>query len=181
MTNPNLKQSTRSPPPQLTPISTTDFGVKPRSLNSAKAEPRNNEGVIRRPQFRVTVNSRCGRACFFCRPSGEAVATKPDVALRLEDLIRVGAVIRRLGIESVKLTGGDPALYEPLEDAVFRLRQEVGFRDVEVISRHPIIGRRAAKLAQCGVTQFNISIDTLVPERVRSSPCARKCGKLLGL
>lgn len=117
----------------------------------------------RLPQFRATVNSRCGRACFFCRPSGEAVATAAGVELVVDDLVRVARVVRDSGIPSIKLTGGDPALYEPLEEAVQRLRDEAGFTDIEVISRHPRIGERAAALAQLGVTQFNISLDTLDP------------------
>lgn len=117
----------------------------------------------RLPQFRVTVNSRCGRACFFCRPSGEAVATAAGAEIAVDDLLRVASVVRATGIPSIKLTGGDPALYEPLEEAVQRLRDGAGFTDIEVISRHPHIGDRAAALARLGVTQFNMSLDTLDP------------------
>lgn len=115
----------------------------------------------RLPQFRVTVNSRCGRACFFCRPSGEAVPTASTASLKVDDLIRVARVVRSLGVTSIKLTGGDPALYEPLVEAVTRLRDEVGFDEIEVISRHPLIGARARALSAAGVTQFDMSIDTL--------------------
>ncbi|MGW5515360.1 radical SAM protein [Nocardia africana] len=117
----------------------------------------------RLPQFRVTLNARCGRACFFCRPSGEAVATAPGSELAVDDLIAVAAQVRAVGIDSIKLTGGDPALYEPLEVAVRRLHREVGFSEIEIISRHPRIGERAERLASLGVTQFNMSIDTLDP------------------
>lgn len=116
----------------------------------------------RLPQFRVTVNSRCGRACFFCRPSGEAVATGAAEELTVDDLLVVATALQARGISSIKLTGGDPALWEPLEEAVARLHA-AGICDIEVISRHPRIGERAAALAAAGVTQFNMSIDTLDP------------------
>jgi cyclic pyranopterin phosphate synthase len=119
--------------------------------------------AAQRPQFRVTLNARCGRACFFCRPSGEAVATAAGLELSVDELLAVASTVRRLGITSIKLTGGDPALYGPLEEAVARLRTEAGFDEIEVISRHPRIGERAARLAQLGVTQFNMSVDTLDP------------------
>jgi cyclic pyranopterin phosphate synthase len=115
----------------------------------------------RLPQFRVTLNARCGRACWFCRPSGEAVATAAGAELEVDALIAVARAVRAAGIASIKLTGGDPALYGPLEDAVARLRREAGFSEIEVISRHPRIGARAERLAALGVTQFNMSIDTL--------------------
>lgn len=120
-----------------------------------------NHRQHRMPQFRVMLNARCGRACFFCRPSGEAIATDSKRELNVEDLVRVAKAVRSSGISGIKLTGGDPALYGPLEEAVMRLHREAGFTDIEVISRHPRIGERAARLASLGVTQFNMSIDTL--------------------
>lgn len=118
---------------------------------------------FRQPQFRVTVNARCGRACFFCRPSGEAIATKASAELSPEEIVAVAASVRRAGISNIKLTGGDPALYDPLEEVVWRLRHEVGMEDIELISRHPRIGERAHDLADAGVTLFNMSVDSLDP------------------
>lgn len=130
------------------------------SMDVSNSRPK----ALRLPQFRVTLNARCGRACFFCRPSGEAVATAAGSELPVDHLIAVAKVIRSAGITSIKLTGGDPALYDPLELAVRRLRGEAGFEEIEIISRHPRIGERAEHLAALGVTQFNMSIDTLDPQ-----------------
>ncbi|WP_187344081.1 radical SAM protein [Streptomyces sp. 3211.6] len=121
------------------------------------------ESTMLVPQWRVTVNSRCQRACGYCRPSGEAVSTPKDVALNPDDLLRVAHAVRARGLTSVKLTGGDPALYEPLVETVRRLRDEAGFTEIEVISRHPRIGELAEDLAKSGVTLFNVSLDTLDP------------------
>jgi cyclic pyranopterin phosphate synthase len=83
--------------------------------------------------------------------------------LDVDDLIAVASIVREFGVSDIKLTGGDPALYGPLEVAVSRLRAEAGFEQIELISRHPLIGPRAAGLAAAGVTRFNISLDTLEP------------------
>src|SRR5216683_2848301 len=107
----------------------------------------------RLPRFRVTLNARCGRACFFCRPSGEAVPTAAGTEIAVSDLLAVARAVRRHGVRGIKLTGGDPALYGPLEDAVSRLRDEAQFDEIELISRHPEIGPRARRLARNGVTQ----------------------------
>ncbi|MEF8758765.1 MAG: radical SAM protein [Candidatus Accumulibacter sp. UW25] len=116
------------------------------------------------PQLRVTVNARCGRACFFCRPSGEALPTDSRQELDPDDLILIAKEFVRHGIRSIKLTGGDPALWPPLVDVVRRLRHEAGFQEVHVISRHPKIGELASDLAAAGATLINISVDTLRPE-----------------
>ncbi|MFE9846590.1 radical SAM protein [Streptomyces goshikiensis] len=109
------------------------------------------------PQWRVTVNSRCKRACSYCRPSGESVATAMDAELAPTDLLRVAHAVRACGLTAVKLTGGDPALYGPLVEVVRRLRDEAGLTEIEVISRHPRIGDLAEGLARAGVTLFNVS------------------------
>nr|WP_181412035.1 radical SAM protein [Streptomyces sp. F12] len=118
-------------------------------------------GDMRLPQVRVTVNSRCRRSCFYCRPSGEAVSTEAGTDLDPDRLIAVASAVRAQGVDGIKLTGGDPALYEPLVEVVGRLRQEAGMREVEVISRHPRIGELAPALAEAGTTLFNVSLDTL--------------------
>lgn len=132
--------------------------MTPMDVSNSRAE------APRLPQFRVTLNARCGRACFFCRPSGEAVATAAGTELSVDHLVAVAKQVRAAGIDSIKLTGGDPALYDQLELAVRRLRREAGFSEIEIISRHPRIGERAERLAALGVTHFNMSIDTLDPK-----------------
>jgi|SRR6185369_6201956 len=121
----------------------------------------------RLPQLRVTVNARCGRACFYCRPSGEGLATERHQQLDLDEMLRVTAEFARLGTRSIKLTGGDPALWEPLVEAVRRLKEEAGFKVVHVISRHPRIGILAPALAAAQVDLINVSIDTLKPALYR--------------
>jgi cyclic pyranopterin phosphate synthase len=71
----------------------------------------------------------------------------------------------------LKLTGGDPALYDPLIDVVAAVKRRTAIKNVEVISRHPRIGELATGLAAAGVDRFNVSLDTLSPELHR-----RICG-----
>ncbi len=118
-------------------------------------------GMSRLPQFRVTVNSRCGHRCFYCRPSGEAVDTAAGIQLAPDALLKVAGSVRRQGIDSIKLTGGDPALYRPLVSVAQALKRDAGFAHVEVISRHPRIGKLAIDLAAAGIDQVNISLDTV--------------------
>lgn len=115
----------------------------------------------RLPQLRVTVNSRCERACFYCRPSGEAVSTLPRTSINPDVLIRICEVFAKFDVQAVKITGGDPALWGPLVTTVGRLKHQLGFAQVHVISRHPKIGSLALGLARAGLDLLNISIDTL--------------------
>ncbi len=116
------------------------------------------------PQLRIAVNSRCGRACFYCRPSGEGIATHAGSSLEAETVVQLCAVFKQCGVRDFKLTGGDPALWEPLVECVSRLKSEVGVPKLEVISRHPRIGDAACALQAAGLDQINLSLDTIKPE-----------------
>ncbi|PCH68507.1 MAG: hypothetical protein COC12_09920 [Rhodobacteraceae bacterium] len=116
----------------------------------------------RRPQFRIAVNSRCGRSCFYCRPSGETVAHGVS-ELNIKDLLPVASHLRARGISSAKITGGDPALYGQLEELVHELKHGLMFEHIEVISRHPAIGTKATGLIAAGLDQINFSLDSVDP------------------
>lgn len=88
--------------------------------------------------------------------------THAKAELGLNELLQVAAECARHGVRSIKLTGGDPALWPPLVEAVRRLKAD-GFADVHVISRHPKIGSLASALADANVDLINVSIDTLKP------------------
>lgn len=88
--------------------------------------------------------------------------TDAKAELGLDELMQVAAECARHGIRSIKLTGGDPALWPPLVEAVRQLKA-AGFADVHVISRHPKIGSLATALAKANVDLINMSIDTLKP------------------
>jgi len=122
-----------------------------------------NEGsnqFTRLPQLRITVNSRCGRACFFCRPSGEAVSTKAGTELDPNTAFEIVDICTKLGVSDVKITGGDPALWNPLVACAARIKSELNCH-LDVISRHPKIADHAEGLADAGVDLFNMSVDTL--------------------
>ena len=113
------------------------------------------------PQLRITVNSRCGRRCFFCRPSGEALATPAGTALDRATIAKVVTSYVKCGGKFVKLTGGEPAIWPDLVSCVTDLKHEIGVEELHVISRHPSIGITAPSLATAGVDLINISVDTL--------------------
>jgi cyclic pyranopterin phosphate synthase len=93
--------------------------------------------------------------------------TKAGRELTPHLVTQVASIFMRSGGTAVKLTGGDPALWEPLIACVRQLKREVGVPHVEVISRHPRIGHLAKGLAEVGTDVINMSIDTLDPVRHR--------------
>jgi len=117
--------------------------------------------AVKIPQVRIAVNARCGRACFFCRPSGEAIMTPPASMLDTQTVVTLCGAFQACGAREFKITGGDPALWPPLVECVHLVKHQVGVARLEVISRHPSIGPLASALRTAGVDQVNLSLDTL--------------------
>ncbi len=115
------------------------------------------------PQLRIAVNSRCGRACFFCRPSGEAVQTSPALELDPKTVLIIAKICVDFGINKIKLTGGDPALWPYLSKVVQQIKNQMNC-SLEVISRHPRIVNHFQSFIESNLDLLNFSVDTLDPE-----------------
>jgi cyclic pyranopterin phosphate synthase len=117
------------------------------------------------PQLRIVANDTCGRQCLYCRPTGEGCPTHKDQQTMLDDMVVVATAYTQAGGKNVKLTGGDPALYALLPELVRRLKTEAKVPSLEVLSRHPRMGKIVDDLVAAGVDQLNMSIDSLNAEK----------------
>lgn len=114
--------------------------------------------------LRLSVTDRCNLRCTYCMPeTGMQFLPRPEL-LTFDELVRVASVARRLGVDTVRLTGGEPLLRRELPDLVAALAT-LDFRDIALTTNGMLLGRAAARLAAAGLTRVNISCDSLRPER----------------
>ena len=114
--------------------------------------------------LRISVTDRCNFRCVYCMPE-EGVAWLPrSEILTFEEIERVAKVARRLGIDSVRLTGGEPLVRAGVTGLVERLGK-IGFSDLSMTSNGTGLARLAPELAAAGLSRVNISCDSLRPER----------------
>lgn len=119
------------------------------------------------PQLRITVNSRCQKACFFCRPAGEASVQFPEFEMSNEEIIQISSRMAAHGITDIKLTGGDPILKTDIVALVSNLKKIPGIESVHLVTRHQKAGQLAHALADAGLDCLNFSLDTLKPEKFK--------------
>ncbi|MGN6160313.1 MAG: GTP 3',8-cyclase MoaA [Marmoricola sp.] len=116
--------------------------------------------------LRVSLTDRCNLRCRYCMPE-EGLAWLPREEVLTADeivrLVRVGA--ERLGIRSVRLTGGEPLLRRDLVDIVGRLAVIEPELELAMTTNGIGLARTAAPLRDAGLRRINISLDTLRPER----------------
>jgi cyclic pyranopterin phosphate synthase len=114
--------------------------------------------------LRLSVTDRCNLRCTYCMPAqGVAKVTCCEV-LRYEDLLKLAAAAVRIGIEKIRVTGGEPLVRKGLPAFLSQLAGLPGLRELVLTTNGVLLAEQAAALKAAGVQRLNISLDSLRPE-----------------
>jgi cyclic pyranopterin phosphate synthase len=117
--------------------------------------------------LRVSVTDRCNLRCTYCMP--EDVTFRPRAELlTFEEVAAFVRVAAGLGVDKVRLTGGEPLLRRDLPDLVRMIAAVPGIADVGLTTNGLLLDRFAAALKAAGLRRLNVSLDTLDPGRFRA-------------
>lgn len=129
----------------------------PSSLNDAQGR--------RMRYLRMSVTDRCNFRCTYCSPA--SWGGKRDL-LTTDEVVRIGKLFVGLGIERIRLTGGEPLLRPDLIDILSRLRETPGLRHLALTTNASRLEELAKPLRDAGLDHLNISLDTLDADRFRA-------------
>jgi len=116
--------------------------------------------------LRISVTDRCNFRCTYCMPHDEYDWTPKQEILSYEEVTRLSALFCRLGVEKVRLTGGEPLVRQDLENLVAMLREVEGLKDLSLTTNGALLTpARARRLKESGLSRVNVSLDSLSPER----------------
>lgn len=114
---------------------------------------------------RLSVTDRCDLRCFYCLPERFKGFAVPDNWLTFEEISRVIAAFGRLGVNRVRITGGEPLVRKNLPVLAARLAALPHIDDLSLSTNATQLARHAAPLKQAGIQRLNISLDSLRPDR----------------
>lgn len=119
--------------------------------------------------LRVSLTDRCNLRCSYCMPA-EGLAWQPiEEQLTNAELLRLMDIaVRRLGIRTIRLTGGEPLLRKDLVPLVTDMAQLEPRPKLALTSNGIGLDRRAEELAAAGLDRINISLDTLDRDRFKA-------------
>jgi GTP 3',8-cyclase len=125
--------------------------------------------TFRRPlrNLRVSVTDRCNLRCQYCMPEKDYVWLPRSDILDFEEASRLVDVFVGLGVDRVRLTGGEPLVRQNLPQLVRLLASKPGIRDLALTTNGVLLEEHAAALRAAGLHRVTISLDTLRPERFR--------------
>lgn len=110
--------------------------------------------------LRLSITDRCNLRCSYCMPSdGVAKRTHNDI-LRFEELYRIATIATELGIEKVRITGGEPLVRKGVVDFLSRLSALPKLKELVLTTNGVMLPSMAQDLYDAGVKRLNVSLDT---------------------
>jgi cyclic pyranopterin phosphate synthase len=115
--------------------------------------------------LRLSVTDRCNLRCQYCMPEKDYVWLPREDMLHFEEISRLVDVFMSLGVNHIRLTGGEPLLRRDLSTLVDMLAGKEGLNDLALTSNGILLADQIAELKAAGLRRVTVSLDTLRPDR----------------
>ena len=115
--------------------------------------------------LRISVTDRCNFRCTFCMPAEQKYrfAARRHI-LTFEEVTRLASIFTRLGVEKIRLTGGEPLLRAEVEKLVGSLKGLPGVRDLALTTNAYLLAEKADALVDAGLDRVTVSLHSLDPD-----------------
>ncbi len=126
--------------------------------------------TLERPlrNLRLSVTDRCNLRCQYCMPEEDYVWLPREDILHFEEIARLVDVFADLGVDKVRLTGGEPLLRKDLDRLVSLLAANPRIKDLAMTTNGVLLAEQAPALRAAGLHRVTVSLDTLRPERFKA-------------
>ena len=129
--------------------------------------------------LRISVTDRCNIRCFYCMPEEGVKFVARREILDFEEIERFVRIAAGLGIDKVRVTGGEPLVRKDLPVLIERLHAIPGIQDLALTTNGVLLAEMAGPLYAAGLRRVNVHLDTLDRERFRQIARRDDLGKVL--
>ena len=130
--------------------------------------------------LRVSITDRCNFRCTYCMPAEGVKWLPPEEILTYEELQKVITTAVSLGINKVRITGGEPLVRNGVVDFVASVANIPGIKDLAMTTNGSLLEEYAGALKRAGLKRINISLDTLQREKFKKLCHKDELSKVLG-
>ncbi|MFQ5850802.1 MAG: GTP 3',8-cyclase MoaA [Candidatus Binatia bacterium] len=125
--------------------------------------------TLNRPvkDLRISVTDRCNFRCAYCMPFDEYTWIDKKEILSFEEIARLANLFIQLGVDKIRLTGGEPLVRQDLEKLISKLSPLSGLKDLCLTTNGSLLAEKVPALKAAGLKRINVSIDTLNPEKFK--------------
>jgi cyclic pyranopterin phosphate synthase len=120
-------------------------------------------------KLRISVTDRCNMRCMYCMPPQDKVQwfNEADL-LNYDEIVRLVSILADLGIEKIRLTGGEPLIRPKLEELINSLATINSIKSISMTTNGILLSNKVKLLKDAGLGSVNISLDTFRPDRFKA-------------
>jgi cyclic pyranopterin phosphate synthase len=118
--------------------------------------------------LRLSVTDRCNLRCKYCMPEEEYTWLPRETLLSFEEMSSLTSLFTQLGVDKVRLTGGEPLLRKDMPTLIRMLRENGRITDLALTTNGILLADQAQALRDAGLHRITVSLDTLQPERFKA-------------
>ncbi|MCB0632337.1 MAG: GTP 3',8-cyclase MoaA [Saprospiraceae bacterium] len=115
--------------------------------------------------LRLAVTDRCNLRCFYCMPEQGITYVPREDLLSYEEMLRLVQVLTTLGVDKVRITGGEPFIRKDMPDFLRALSRMEGLQQINITTNGTTTAALVPELARMGIHSVNLSLDTLDKDR----------------
>jgi cyclic pyranopterin phosphate synthase len=131
-------------------------------------------------KLRISVIDRCNMQCMYCMPQGKVQWFKEENILDYDEITRFVSIMTDLGIERIRLTGGEPLLRPKLENLIISLTKMGSIKSISMTTNGLLLVDKVKQLRDAGLDSVNISLDTFRADRFKAITGTDNFKKVIG-
>lgn len=118
--------------------------------------------------LRVSVIDRCNLRCIYCMPPEGIEPKYREEILRSEEIYYLVRILAGMGVDKVRITGGEPLIRKGIETLISWIKEIPGIKEICLTTNGTLLKEKLKGLKRAGISRINVSLDTLKPERFRA-------------
>ncbi|MDO5564427.1 MAG: GTP 3',8-cyclase MoaA [Eubacteriales bacterium] len=111
--------------------------------------------------LRLSVTDRCNFRCIYCMPETGVEFIEHNKILTYDEIIILCKIFKSIGINKIRLTGGEPLVRKDIQELIYALKNEVGMEDIPLTTNAFFLKEQMQDLYNAGARKFNISLDAI--------------------
>ncbi|MEW6455480.1 MAG: GTP 3',8-cyclase MoaA [Acidobacteriota bacterium] len=129
--------------------------------------------------LRISLTENCNLKCLYCMPKQDSVKALKKDFLTNSEIYRMAKIAVSLGIEKIRLTGGEPLLREGIIELIEKISSIDNLKDLSLSTNGTLLEKYADSLRKAGLKRINISLDTLDEKKFEIITRGKKLGSVL--
>ncbi|HLN34569.1 MAG TPA: GTP 3',8-cyclase MoaA [Nitrososphaeraceae archaeon] len=119
-------------------------------------------------KLRISVTDKCNMKCIYCMPQHNIKWFEDKEILSFQEIVRITSIFADLGINKIRITGGEPLLRPYLENLITDLKKISKIKTISMTTNGMLLEEKIDQLSSAGITSLNISLDTFSEERFKT-------------